>query len=698
MASESNSENIINYKNLYIIPSYHGRISFSLFVRDVFAKVQPDAIAVELPENIKEHIITGVKRLPKLSIIVYNDELFNEYLYVPVDPSDSMIEGLRLAINYNKSYYLIDLNVQGIAPIFNDLPDDYSAFKLGLRKFYEIMKQAHPSIFHLDKEDFLGFPDYFLDDTTIVENIHNTNANPNVEKANPPMVEKEEDIEAFNAKIKSLDQAREYYMACHLKSLMEVHKKILVIIGMAHWERIHALLETENLNLGILKFSPELDAEIYNIPNRAKELLLVFNEIPYNVYGYERFRSLNYKIKEDWNVNYDKLENIPKIFMRAELQFKERYDEQLSIVQSIQLNQYLRNLILLDNRLTPDMYHLVIAAKNVINDDFSWYTYKTAMFYPYAVNEDSEIPTLEMEGSKIKFRGQFIKIHRRIPIKGKIRKFTVHRVQEPKPNEDWEGEWKSGIGQYSFPPEDIVLEGYYKYIRNFGSRALTERYTKIEKFNGDLMDGIDIRETVRNWINGQHIYVRETKRLKGDISCFILIMDDEPLPPFYQPNSNYWEQKYPNNVDFHAEHMQESDLAFFATKPGKVLVGPGISIIKIGGILSEFPPQSLDNKYFEFFDPQTNLFFIHCYMKSERLLLGAIYWAKGHYILYIDKKRPREYFFRMARVNYKEIIFVPISNFSDKTLTRLKYMHILNAKFRRKYANKYIDLNRRFKF
>jgi hypothetical protein len=31
--------------------------------------------------------------------------------------------------------------------------------------------------------------------------------------------------------------------------------------------------------------------------------------------------------------------------MRAEVQYKERYDEQLSIVQSIQLNQYLRNLI-----------------------------------------------------------------------------------------------------------------------------------------------------------------------------------------------------------------------------------------------------------------------------------------------------------------------------------------------------------------
>ncbi len=58
------------------------------------------------------------------------------------------------------------------------------------------------------------------------------------------------------------------------------------------------------------------------------------------------------------------------------------------------------------------------------------------MYYPYAVNEDPEIPTLEMEGNKIKFRGQFIKIHRRIPIKGRVRKFTIRRVQEPKPNED----------------------------------------------------------------------------------------------------------------------------------------------------------------------------------------------------------------------------------------------------------------------
>jgi len=690
---------LITYKNLVVIPSFHSKINFAREVRKVYFSEKPDAIAVELPESVKDKVIQGVKRLPKLSMVLFKDEVLNSYLFVPIEPGDSIIEGVRLSVENNVSCYFIDFQIRVYVPLSKNMPDDEAMRIVGIKKFYDLCKQVEPENLNLDKIEYKGFPENFV-------NVDIKGEDNNYEFGEPT----EEQMDKIRDQTKTLDAAREYFMACNLKQLMEDHQKIMVIVGLSHWERIKALLEsdvTEPLNTDILQYSPgSIESLIYNVG--LQNVGYVMNEVPFGTSLYEKWRQLNNLVESKKKTSqytgthpddFDRLTAYSGIMLKAKQEYVKKFDEDISIQQSLQLMQYLRNLVAIDNRLTPDVYHLVVAAKNVVNDDFAWYVYKTANYYAYAVESDEKLPTIEIHGNKFKLDEEMVLLRRRIPIRMTSHRFKVRKVREEKPGENWKKEWdKNKFSICSWPEEDLILEEHYGIMRQTGHRLLTEKYTKTEKFEGSFLDGIDIRETIRNWGQGQHIFIKEIKRIEGDITNFLIIFDDEAMPPWLNSNSNYYDEKYPHNISFYAEHDKESDLAFFSTKPGVRLVGPGISVIKLGGFSSEYPPISHERMYWDVFSPQLNRLFHICDMKSERLLLNSIYQSKGKYILYIAKKPPRDVFHRIAHEYNKNIVYMPFSMFSPSTLERLKYMHIIAGKFRRKYAANYIDLKKRFRF
>ena len=66
----------------------------------------------------------------------------------------------------------------------------------------------------------------------------------------------------------------------------------------------------------------------------------------------------------------------------------------------------------------------------------------------------------------------------------------------------------------SYPPEDLVIEGYGRFLKNKAKWVLSEERSRVHPFTTSVMDGIDIRETIRNWHEGK-IYVRESDRVMG---------------------------------------------------------------------------------------------------------------------------------------------------------------------------------------
>ena len=102
-----------------------------------------------------------------------------------------------------------------------------------------------------------------------------------------------------------------------------------------------------------------------------------------------------------------------------------------------------------------------------------------------------------------------------------------------------------------------------------------------EKFTTSVRDGIDIRETLRNWHTGD-LYVKVVPPSRGSIEVVVFLFDI-PADP----------QIYVNRTTWYAEHAEESTLAFYATDPMKNLVGPGIAQAQYGGALFIFPPRPI---------------------------------------------------------------------------------------------------------
>ena len=144
------NSDILRYKNILAIPSIHSRVYFSMATREAFEKFKPDIIAIEHPANFADSLREAVSRLPYISLIIR--EIENEAVYIPIDPCDSIIEAVRLAIDEEIPFFPIDKDITSINTNSHYLmPDDYVMKNIGLDRFYSEVKSKY--IFHKDDTD-----------------------------------------------------------------------------------------------------------------------------------------------------------------------------------------------------------------------------------------------------------------------------------------------------------------------------------------------------------------------------------------------------------------------------------------------------------------------------------------------------------------------------------------------------------------
>jgi len=80
--------------------------------------------------------------------------------------------------------------------------------------------------------------------------------------------------------------------------------------------------------------------------------------------------------------------------------------------------------------------------------------------------------------------------------------------------------------------------------------------------------------------------------------------------------------------------------------------------------------------------------------KAERLLKAAIIYSKERFIAYVAVEPPRKYFFSLAGIKNRELIYIPIDHFSKDSIKTIKHIHILAGRDKRKIAHNYIFLDR----
>ena len=75
-----------------------------------------------------------------------------------------------------------------------------------------------------------------------------------------------------------------------------------------------------------------------------------------------------------------------------------------------------------------------------------------------------------------------------------------------RPREGFPGEWLRAFDNKnicSYPPEDIVVENYGHILKKKGGKLLSEASSRTVPMTASLLDGIDIRETLRRFYEGR---------------------------------------------------------------------------------------------------------------------------------------------------------------------------------------------------
>jgi hypothetical protein len=606
---------LFQHENIRFLPLLHNRLEFAVEVHRALAEFAPTVVAVELPPTLEEAVLRAVKRLPRLSVVFY-PERSGRMVYLPIEPVDGIIEAVRSAIEQGIPLYFIDRDTERYPQRNDPFPDPYALRRIGYRAYCA----AYWEIF----------------------------------KTVPPSIE---------------DRLREQTMAYQILELSRRYSKVLVVCGMAHWPGVRRLL-TERV---VLPLGRRKRAGVQVGHLKASSLREILEEMPFIQKRYEEERG-----KKDRNGS--PLLELDRLALHRELLVlagEEHYKNSREKVEAHQLDliqRFARNLALLQGALTPDFYQLLLASRGMVNDNYAYEVWEIGSAYPYQEGP-VDLPEIEVRAEDLFLQQKRIRFYRRFrTFRRRLVPLPGWRRPTPEEKEAYKRRWR---GRYlcSYPPEDIRVEGLGDYVKKKVRGVLSQDHLRVIPFTASLLDGLDIRETLRQ-VTEKKIYVREEIPVRGRVGSVVFIFDED------EPQQGKVE-RFPWKLTWLGEHHQESDMAFYATPAGEEVVGPGISRCEYGGFVLSFPP-------FRMADIWKDPFFDAARTKAERLLLAAIDYSEERLVAYIAPKPPRSYCHTFAHQMGRKIVYLPLGQFSPVLLSRIRFFHVLESPELRKIAHLYI--------
>ena len=387
-------------------------------------------------------------------------------------------------------------------------------------------------------------------------------------------------------------------------------------------------------------------------------------EYPYLQHRYEGFRAA---LAENETVDRRRVQLA--LFREAEKTYETNTGERVAHWQRRLLARYTRNLAVVSRELAARIFDITVAARSVVDDNYAWEVWEAANRYPQQKSE-SDLPTVKISGEEVWLNTKMMRLRRRLPSKKRrLRPVGL----KPRKKEKAPGEWASqlnGASICSYPPEDLVIEDYGRFLKKKGKSILSEERSRSEPFTTSMLDGIDIRETIRNWHKGQ-IYVRNFQKIHGDVGAVIVIFDEDR------------DDRYPYTTTWLGEHQNESDMAFYSTYPFDHLVGPGIGRGEYGGFLMSLPARRM-------FDVWQDPDYDFAENKPERLLLAGLDYSLQRYVVYVAARPPRSVFRNVAARFGRTIVYIPIGQLSPVTLKKIRVVHVLDGYDKRDVAKEYI--------
>ena len=614
--------------NITVLPVLHGSGDFALEVRRLMLSTTFDCVAVPLPPSFQSEVESAVQWLPNVTVVLQrdprqfgeqpefdpdehdDDDIEERATYVPIDPCQPVIAALRIALQEHISRAFIDIEDENYIPVSASLPDPYA------------LKRVAPDQFAAAVLPAIG----------------------------PPELDSH--------------QRRIDWMANRLHDLKKSHDSVLFVCSLVDWAWIRDAYQC------LATRPPDPDApinpaRIFSVP--TNNLLFPLGELPFITGCYERARA---ELDDDENLSVD---GIKGLLLAARDRYQQEFGRRARPITPQLLTvllKYVRNLCLMERRFTPDLYTLVTASQQIAGDQFAIHLAEVARSYPFVDVE--EYPELRFGIDRAILPDDTeLRVVSRLPGHPLVwRNCRLQARPDRRQQIKWQKSWNP-FGQCSWPPEDVAIERFRTHIKDAAMDLIGSDLARTEKFGASMKDGLDIRETLRNWHTGD-LYVKEFPPARGQLDCVVMLFDS-PADP----------RDYPWRITWHAENHDESTLSLFATDFTQNVTGPGIALAQYGGCMFLFPPRPVPDV---FHDPQ----FDFVDTLEERVLAAGLFYSRESHIALLSHAPPGVGWRRLAKKFKKKIVHVPMSRFGAATIDKLRMFHVLNGQPVRSFAADFI--------
>ncbi|MCB1137623.1 MAG: hypothetical protein KDK23_02665 [Leptospiraceae bacterium] len=672
------------------LPIVHGSAECTLLVRRLFLERPPSQLVLELPDVFSHALHRALPYAESIPVLTLEPPTFPPIHFI-MEPLEPIVEAARSAHEAGIPIHAADRLIEGIYAWTDErFPDTYSLNDLSLSELYEMYRRElpRPAAGNL-RLQFVDFVDY-IRELSITERLRQLahfqdpatdwillvcgmKHLPSIErllKLGPEEFaeeKKQAEVAMSAAGLPSLeystvdsdtserldpgrsdqptDEESEFSASEQDRSPSEEVLEKEPLEELLEWnDRINS--SSEEVEISILS---RKHPEVLSQPGYYNTAWNLVRKNPRSLAGFDRIRLQRQVFRETRH--------------RYERESGEIFPPQREKI----FFQFARNWSFLNQKLLPDTYQLVLSARAFGNDNFARIFHDILMFLrepgpsPFQEKEIT-LDDLFRHHKLIRFRLKR-RIKRRVPPPN-----ITRNIQREKYPGQWRDLW-DGSGICSYPPEDVVLEDFGKYLQNRAKSIMKASEEKTLEFSSSLLDGIDYRETIRNYHSGK-IYVRDQHKKAIDAGSVVIIFDED-------------EDKHPWQVVWWGEHHQESDMAFYSTFPGDQVVGPGICRCTYGGLMLTFPPGRIhdiwnDVSYDKFDKP------------SDRLLLSALEYNTRNAVVHLAHKPPPPYMTQLANRLGQKIVHIPISTVNPVILGRVRRFHVLSGKEKRDDADDFI--------
>jgi hypothetical protein len=590
-------------------PVVPGRLEFAVELRRKILAERPGIVAVELPGALEPAFRKAVRRLPEMTVLVYQDgQEEDRAVYVPVEPADPFTEAIRSGLETGAEILFLEPDVVDRPHVPDLYPDPYSVRRIGLHRYIEAYR-VHPA----SRTEEIG-----------------------------------EHAGAMAWKLQGAD----------------LEARILVVVSLNLLDAVLDAMEQPQEPPRPSRRIPLKSYDVHLVNPHPDCLAEITVEYPYLQARYEGFRAA---LEDEAAIDRQRAQWA--LFRDAEQSYAKNTGDKIEYWQRRMMARYTRNLAQLAGELMAGLFDLTVAARAVVDDNYGWEIWNTANGYP-AQRDSSELETVNLSGEEVWIHSRKLRLRRRLP-RPKQRLRPAHLKSRKK--EKFPGEWArevDGNAICSYPPEDLVVEDYGRFLKRKAKSLLAEERVRVEPFTTSLLDGIDLRETIRNWHEGK-IYVRQLDRIAGEVGAVVVIFDQDR------------ENRYTYHTTWLGENQNESDMAYYSTQPFERLVGPGIGRAEYGGFLMTLPPRRM-------IDVWSDADYDAAESKSERLLLAALDYSIHRLVVYVAARPPRSIYRSIAAHLRRSILYLPIGQLSPAKVKRIRVVHVLDSHARREVAKDYI--------